>query len=194
MKEKWLFASHNQHKVEEIRAMLPSSITLLSLTDIGCIDEIPETAHTIEGNALIKAQYIYDKYGYSCFADDTGLEIEALNNEPGVYSARYAGADKNALANMEKVLTKLGDKESRKAHFKTVIALIEEDGTEVLFEGIVEGQILKHPKGDAGFGYDPIFKPIGYNLSFAELTADEKNKISHRGQAVKKLITYLKAK
>ncbi|NDV65460.1 non-canonical purine NTP diphosphatase [Bacteroides sp. 224] len=183
---KLVFATNNQHKLEEVAAILGDSIELLSLKDINCDVDIPETADTLEGNALLKAQYIYNNYGLDAFADDTGLEIEALNNEPGVYSARYAGEDKSAQANMLKVLDKLQGKENRKAQFRTAISLIL-DGKEYLFEGIIRGKIIEEKRGEAGFGYDPIFMPDGYDKTFAELGNDIKNDISHRALAVKKL-------
>jgi len=186
-----VFATNNQHKLQEIQQLLGDTIKLLSLADIECTDEIPETGDTLEANALQKSTYIYEKYGKNCFADDTGLEIDALNGEPGVYSARYAGKDKDAEANMQKVLTKLNAENNRKAKFRTVISLII-DGQELQFEGQVNGQILKERSGKQGFGYDPIFQPDGYNHSFADMAIREKNKISHRGRAIEKLIAFLK--
>ena len=188
---KLVFATNNKHKVHEIRNLLDDSIHLLSLEGIGCFEEVPENQATIEGNAAEKAFYIYHKYGVNCFADDTGLEIEALNGEPGVYSARYAGEERNAENNMNLVLDKLSKIKNRKARFKTVISLII-DGHETQFEGIVEGHILEEKQGTTGFGYDPIFKPEESDLSFAQMPLDEKNKISHRGRAVQKLVAYLK--
>lgn len=188
---KLVFATNNQHKLEELQAMLGDEIKLLSLKDIGCTEEIPEEQATLEGNASQKSAYVFDKYGYSCFADDTGLEIEALNREPGVYSARYAGEEKSAEANMNKVLEKLAKINNRKARFRTVISLII-NGEENQFEGIVEGEIIQQKRGDSGFGYDPIFKPSGFDTTFAEMNLKDKNKISHRGRAVKKLVNYLK--
>ena len=185
-----VFATNNKHKLEELQAILGSHFRLLSLKDIGCDEEIPEEQPTLEGNASQKSHFIFDKYGYSCFADDTGLEIEALNGEPGVYSARYAGEDKNAGANMDKVLSKMAKIKNRNARFRTVISLII-DGEERQFEGVVEGEILKEKKGNSGFGYDPIFKPSGFQETFAEMNLTDKNKISHRGRAVEKLIQYL---
>jgi len=187
-----VFATNNKHKLEELQAILGDQFKLLSLQDIGCNEEIPEEQETLEGNANQKAFFVFEKYGYNCFADDTGLEIEALNGEPGVYSARYAGDEKSAEANMEKVLGKLAKINSRNARFRTVISLIIE-GDEKQFEGIVEGEILKLKRGDSGFGYDPIFQPKGFQLSFAEMPLNEKNKISHRGRAVQKLVSYLKS-
>lgn len=188
---KLVFATNNQHKLEEVSAILGNSIELLSLKDINCDTDIPETADTLEGNALLKAQYIYNNFGINCFADDTGLEIEVLNNEPGVYSARYAGENKNSEANMLKVLDNLREKENRKARFRTVIALIL-NGKEYLFEGIINGKITNSKQGSAGFGYDPIFMPEGYNETFAELGNNIKNKISHRALAINKLSDFLK--
>ena len=188
---KLVFATNNKHKLEELQAILGDQFTLLSLTDIECFDEIPEEQPTLEGNASQKAYYIYDKFGMNCFADDTGLEIKALNGEPGVYSARYAGEDKNSEANMKKVLEKLTKINEREARFRTVISLVI-DGEEKQFEGIVNGEILTKKRGDSGFGYDPIFKPEGFDQSFAEMGLEDKNKISHRGRAVQKLVDYLK--
>jgi len=185
-----VFATNNQHKLTELQAILGNEIKLLSLKDIACNEDIPEEQPTLEGNASQKAFYIFNKYGYNCFADDTGLEIEALNNEPGVYSARYAGEEKSSEANMEKVLNKLAKINERNARFRTVISLII-DGVETQFEGIVEGEILKEKRGGSGFGYDPIFQPKGLELSFAEMELSEKNKISHRGRAVQKLVNFL---
>ena len=186
-----VFATNNLHKLQELQAMLGNQIKLLSLKDIQCFEEIPEEQPTLEGNARQKSLYVSDNYNYNCFADDTGLEIEALNGEPGVYSARYAGEEKSAEANMNKVLSKLAKINTRNARFRTVISLII-NGEEKQFEGIVEGEILHEKRGDAGFGYDPIFQPKGYNESFAEMNLSEKNKISHRGRAVQKLVAYLK--
>ena len=187
---KLVFATNNQHKLAELRKILSKEIELLSLSDIGCSDEIPEDHETLEENASQKAFYIYNKYAVSCFADDTGLEIEALDNHPGVYSARYAGIDKDAEANMQKVLAEMDKINHRAARFRTVISLVI-DGKEEQFEGIVEGTILNEKKGEKGFGYDPIFQPDGYECSFAQMPMDEKNKISHRGRAVQKLVDYL---
>jgi len=188
---KLVFATNNDHKLRELRQILSSEFELLSLNDIGCADDIPETGTTLEANAAQKSIYIWDKYGIDCFADDTGLEIEALGNEPGVYSARYAGEGRNAFDNMLKVLEKMKNETDRNARFRCVISLIL-DGKERQFEGIVEGTILTEKHGDAGFGYDPIFKPHGFKQSFAEMSADDKNQISHRGRAVMKLVDYLK--
>ena len=185
-----VFATNNKNKIKEIKKLIGDSIELLSLADINCSEDIPETSNTIAGNALQKAQYVFEKYGYNCFADDTGLEIESLNSEPGIYSARYAGTQRDANDNMAKVLTNLKDEVNRNAHFKTVIALII-DGNESLFEGIAEGEITETKSGSKGFGYDPIFKPIGYETTFSEMSLDEKNEISHRGKAVRQLSTFL---
>lgn len=186
-----VFATNNQHKLAELQAILGNEFKLLSLKDIACFEEIPEEQPTLEGNASQKAFFVFNKYGYNCFADDTGLEIEALGGEPGVYSARYAGKEKSAEANMNKVLEKLAKINEPKARFRTVISLII-NGEEKQFEGIVDGEILKERKGGSGFGYDPIFQPAGLEQSFAEMDLSEKNKISHRGRAVRKLVDYLK--
>jgi XTP/dITP diphosphohydrolase len=187
---KLVFATNNQHKLQEIQQLIGNSIDLLSLSDIDCQDEIPENQETLEGNAAEKAFYIYNKYGFNCFADDTGLEIDALNGEPGVYSARYAGLEKSADKNMGLVLQKLDKINNRKARFRTVISLVI-DGFETQFEGIVEGRITEERKGSTGFGYDPVFLPDESTLTFAEMQMEEKNKISHRGRAVQKLVEYL---
>lgn len=189
--KKLVFATNNVHKLEEIRAILGDKVEILSLNDIDCHADIPETADTLQGNAALKAQYIYDNYGLDCFADDTGLEVEALNGAPGIYSARYAGGEgHDSEANMKKLLSEMQDKDNRKARFRTVICLIE-DGKEHFFEGIVNGSIIRERKGGAGFGYDPVFVPDGYSETFAEMGNDEKNKISHRARAVQKLCEYL---
>lgn len=188
---KLVFASTNKNKIKEIQLLLPTEIQLLSLNDIGCIKEIPETADTIEGNAILKADYVTQNYGYNCFADDTGLEVEALNGEPGVYSARYAGEQKDANENMDKLLANLKDKSNRNAQFKTVIAL-NIDGKQELFTGIIKGKISTEKIGTNGFGYDPIFIAEGYDKTFAELTISDKSNISHRGLAVKQLIDFMK--
>ena len=188
---KLVFATNNNHKLEELQAILGDDFTLMSLKDIECFDEIPEEQPTLEGNASQKAFYVYNKFGMNCFADDTGLEIDALNGEPGVFSARYAGEDKNSEANMNKVLEKLAKINERKARFRTVISLVI-DGEEKQFEGVVNGEILKEKRGGSGFGYDPVFMPEGFNQSFAEMGLADKNKISHRGRAVQKLVDYLK--
>lgn len=187
---KLVFATNNLNKIKEIKALIPDHIELLSLNDIGCKEDIPETSATIEGNALQKAQYVKEKYGYDCFADDTGLEVKALDGAPGVYSARYAGDQKNNEENIDKLLQELSDKSDRTARFKTVIALIL-DGEEHSFEGICEGEILKKRIGEEGFGYDPVFQPIGYSKTFAEMSLKEKSEISHRGRATRKLIEFL---
>lgn len=187
------FATNNAHKLEEVKALLACDFEIISLKALGCTDEIAETADSLEGNALIKARYIYQKYGCDCFADDTGLEVEALHGEPGVFSARYAGTANDAKANMHKLLANLQGITPRNAAFRTVIALIL-NGDEYLFEGKIEGQIALEPSGMGGFGYDPVFVPNGYTLSFANLGMDEKNKISHRALAVKKLVRFLNNK
>ena len=191
--KKLVFATNNAHKLEEVKAILEPEYQIVSLKELGCFDDIPETEKTLDGNALLKARYIFDKYGVDCFADDTGLEVKALNGEPGVYSARYAGEDNNAQENMKKLLKNMTGVESREACFRTVIALIE-SGEVRFFEGRIEGKIAEKPKGTACFGYDPVFVPDGYQLSFAELGLEEKNKISHRALAVEKLTKYLKSK
>ncbi len=190
MKQQLVFATNNSHKLQEVADILGNKVELLSLKAIGCNDDIPETADTIEGNALIKARYIYSKYGKDCFADDTGLEVEALGGAPGVYSARYAGEGHDSEANMKKLLNNLNGEKNRKARFRTVVALII-NGKEFLFEGIVEGNIIENRRGDKGFGYDPIFMPDGYEKTFAELGEEVKNKISHRSRAVNKLCKFL---
>jgi XTP/dITP diphosphohydrolase len=185
-----VFATNNLNKLKEAQALIPSQIKLLSLNDIGCLEDIPETQHTIEGNAMQKAEYIKQHYGYDCFADDTGLEVEVLNNEPGVFSARYAGAQRNADDNMNLLLKKLNDKDNRKAQFKTVIAL-HLNGNIQTFTGICRGVITLQKSGKEGFGYDPIFKPNGYEQTFAEMNLELKNKIGHRGIAVNQLVSFL---
>ncbi|GAP72325.1 nucleoside 5-triphosphatase RdgB [Candidatus Symbiothrix dinenymphae] len=185
--KKIVFATNNAHKLDEVRQILGNSIEVVSLSDIHCEEDIPETADTLEGNALLKARFVKEHYGYDCFADDTGLEIKALNNEPGVYSARYAGEAKNSAANRQKVLQNLHGETDRSARFRTVIALIL-DGREHLFEGTVEGKIITEERGDGGFGYDCIFVPEGCSKTFAELGAEAKNKISHRARAVAKFV------
>lgn len=187
---KLVFASNNLNKIKEIQSILNGSIELLSLEEIGCHEEIPETADTIEGNAILKANYVTEKYGYDCFADDTGLEVTALNGEPGVYSARYAGEQKNADDNMNKLLEALDNKEDRRAQFKTVIAL-NLNGQQHLFTGIAKGKILFEKRGNHGFGYDPVFQPENYTETFAELSSEIKNKISHRAKATQQLIDFL---
>lgn len=188
---KIVFASNNKNKIHEIQSMLPESIQIVSLESIGCFEEIPETADTIEGNAILKANYITQKYGLDCFADDTGLEVDSLDGQPGVYSARYAGEQKNADDNMNKLLEQLLDKQNRNAQFKTVIAL-NLKGKQHLFTGIASGEITLEKMGTGGFGYDPIFKPTGFENTFAELSLEVKNEISHRGKATKALLEFLK--
>ena len=185
-----VFATNNAHKLRELGEILKGEFTLLSLNDISCTDDIPETGDTLEANASQKSWYIWDRYQLDCFSDDTGLEIAALNNEPGVHSARYAGEGKNSEDNIEKVLSKLSGENNRKACFRCVISLII-GGREYFFEGRVDGGILTERRGAAGFGYDPIFLPDGYTQSFAEMNADLKNSISHRGRAVQKLVRFL---
>ena len=193
MKRKLVFATNNAHKLEEVAAILGDQVELLSLNDIGCQADIPETAETLEGNALLKSSYIYKNYHLDCFADDTGLEVETLNGAPGVYSARYAGGEgHDAQANMLKLLHELDGKENRKAEFRTAISLIL-DGKEYLFEGVIKGEIIKEKRGDSGFGYDPVFMPEGYDRTFAELGNDIKNQISHRALAVQKLCEFLQS-
>jgi XTP/dITP diphosphohydrolase len=187
---KIVFATNNSNKLKEVKALLPS-LEILSLQDIGCYDDIPETAETLEGNAHIKADYVTDRFGYNCFADDTGLEVDALHGAPGVYSARYAGEDADSENNMHKLLTELKLKVSRSAQFRTVVAL-NLDKRQFQFEGICKGEILTEKHGQQGFGYDPIFKPSGFETSFAEMTMAEKGTISHRGKAIQQLITFLK--
>lgn len=190
---KLVFASDNLNKIEEIQNLLPSSIKILSLKDIGCFEEIPETADTIEGNAILKANYVTEKYGYDCFADDSGLEIDYLDGAPGVYSARFAGEQKNDQDNIDKVLNELRNVNNRKANFKTVITL-NLNKEQYLFKGIINGTITNFQKGKEGFGYDPIFQPDNYEITFAEMNQKEKSAISHRGQAVTKLLNFLSTK
>ncbi|MEA3316354.1 MAG: non-canonical purine NTP diphosphatase [Bacteroidota bacterium] len=187
---KLIFATNNTNKLKEIKNILNTDFDILSLKDIDCYNEIPEDHDTLEENASQKAWYIYNKYKINCFADDTGLEVDALNGEPGVYSARYAGKNRSFDDNNNKLLKKLEGAKNRKARFRTIISLII-DGKETKFEGIVNGEILAEKQGEKGFGYDPIFKPENYNVSFAEMKMDIKNKISHRGRAIKKLVNYL---
>lgn len=191
--KKIVFATNNAHKLSEVRAILEPGFSIISLADLGCTEDIPETAKTLEGNALLKANYIFEKFGLACFADDTGLEIDALNGEPGVYSARYAGEENNSLNNMNKVLDLLGNNPHRTASFRTVIALIQGTNPKY-FEGKITGKIAYQPQGESGFGYDPIFIPDGYSGSFAQIGSEEKNQISHRALAVKKLVEYLQQK
>ena len=190
---KLVFATNNRHKLQEVRDIVGDRIEVLSLSDIGCYDDIPETADTLQGNALIKARHIYEKYGFDCFADDTGLEVEALDGAPGVYSARYAGEECCSESNMQKLLHNLTGKNNRRAQFRTVIALII-NGEEKLFNGIVKGNITEEKMGDSGFGYDPIFIPEGFSESFAQMPAEMKNSISHRFRATEQLSNYLKEK
>lgn len=187
-----VFATNNHHKIEEVLAKIGHQFTILSLDDIGCTDDIEETGTTFAANASIKSHFIYSKYQLSCFGDDSGLEIDALNGEPGVYSARYAGKHGDHQANMDKVLTLLNAQTNRKARFKTVISLVL-DGKEHFFEGTVEGTIRNQRSGSQGFGYDPIFQPDGYTITFAEMTMQQKNAISHRARAVEKMVGFLKA-
>lgn len=187
---KLVFASNNKNKIKEIQSILNGSIQLLSLEEIGCHEEIPETADTIEGNAILKANYVTEKFGYDCFADDTGLEVIALDGAPGVYSARYAGEQKNADDNMDKLLDALKNEDNRNAQFKTVIAL-NLNGEQHLFTGLAKGNIISEKKGNHGFGYDPIFQPENYSETFAELSSEIKNKISHRALATEQLIDFL---
>lgn len=191
--KKLVFATNNQHKLEEARAITAGKFELLSLADIDCHDDIPETAPTLEGNALIKARWIFDRYGFDCFADDTGLMVDALGGEPGVLSARYAGPGHDSEANMRKLLANMEGKADRKAHFSTAVALIL-DGKEYIFEGRVDGTIASEPGGENGFGYDPIFVADETGRRFAEMTAEEKNSISHRGRAMRKLAEFLENK
>lgn len=187
---KLVFATHNKNKLKEVKTLLPKSIELLSLTDIGCHEDIPETSKAIEGNALLKANYVKQNYGYNCFADDTGLEVTALNDAPGVYSARYAGPENDANKNMDKLLEALKNKSNRKARFKTVIALVL-DAEKHTFKGICKGAITKQKNGKDGFGYDPIFTPNGFTNTFAEMTLEQKSEIGHRGKAMRKLLDFL---
>ncbi|MFA8449997.1 MAG: non-canonical purine NTP diphosphatase [Bacteroidales bacterium] len=188
--KKIVFATNNPHKLSEIREIIGNRFQILSLKDIECFDDIPETADTLKGNALLKARYVHQRYNYDVFSDDTGLLIDALNGEPGVYSARYAGPNCSFEDNMQKVLNEMDGKENRKACFKTVIALIL-DGKEYCFEGQVDGEIIPDVRGNEGFGYDPIFVPTGYQETFAQMSSDEKNKISHRGRATARLVDFL---
>lgn len=187
-----VFVTANAHKAAEVQKVVSTTIKIVSLKDINCSDDIEETANTFQGNALLKAKNVYNKYNKNCFADDSGLEVEALNNEPGVFSARYAGVPKSDEKNTAKLLKNLEGIENRKARFRTVIALIL-DGKEYLFEGIIEGTIAQQPIGTNGFGYDPVFIPAGYTKTFAQMTAEEKNQISHRAIAVSKMNEFLKS-
>lgn len=193
MDKKIVFATNNRHKLDEIRSILGASYTIVPMDEIGCSEDIPETAGTLEGNALLKAQYIKTHYGYDCFADDTGLEVKALNNAPGVYSARYAGESKDPKANMRKVIKEMENQIDRSARFRTVIALLFGE-KEYLFEGIVDGKLIEEARGNAGFGYDPVFVPEGFMETFAEMGVDVKNKISHRAKAVEQLKKFLDEK
>ena len=188
---KLVFATNNRHKIEEVRKILPDAIELLTLSDIGCTEVLPETGNTLEQNASQKARYIHDKYGYDCFADDSGLEVDALHGRPGVFSARYAGGQGNSAENIKKVLGELNQETNRKAKFRTVIALMIGEGTN-FFEGEIKGSITHQEKGSGGFGYDPIFIPDGQELTFAEMEPEQKNNISHRAVAIHKLAEYLK--
>lgn len=188
-----VFATNNDHKLEEVRAILSNKYDILSLKEIECEEEIEETGTTLEANALIKARFVKERYGYDCFADDTGLEVEALNGAPGVYSARYAGEEKSSMANMKRLLSELEGVENRNARFRTVIAWVDNEG-ERLHEGEVRGTIVDTLRGTRGFGYDPIFMPEGFENTFAELSAETKNAISHRGRAVQKFVEWLESK
>ncbi len=193
MKKKICLASNNAHKIKELKELLGDSFEITSLAEIGCTEDIAETADSMAGNSLLKAQYVYNNYGIDCIADDSGLEVDALNGEPGVYSARYAGEHGNHQKNIEKLLKNLGGKTNRDARFRTVVTLIQ-NGSVDLFEGTVDGKIIEKQIGDNGFGYDPVFVPNGYDKTFAEMTMEQKIPISHRGRAVEKLIEFLKAK
>ena len=187
---KLVFATNNLHKLKEVQEMLSNTIEVLSLKDIGCFEDVEETETTLEGNARLKSAHITNNYGYNCFADDTGLEVDALNGKPGVFSARYGGEHGNSEKNMQKLLKELHGKANRKAQFRTAVALNLEN-KQYLFEGICEGEILEKKTGTEGFGYDPIFKPTEASASFAEMNSEEKNKISHRGIAIQKLVDFL---
>ncbi len=187
------FATNNEHKLAEVQQMLPDTIQLKTLQQIGCTAELPETQNTLEGNSRQKAEYVFEHFQYNCFADDTGLEVDALNGEPGVYSARYSGAQRNSQDNINLLLQKLEGQENRKARFRTSITLVL-DGEYFQFDGIVEGRIIEAVRGQEGFGYDPVFVPDGYEQTFAEMSATEKNAISHRGRAIAKLVEFLKTK
>lgn len=185
-----VFATNNKHKLEEVRAIVGMYFDILSLSDIGCHEDIPETGSTFEENAIMKARYIKDKYGYDCFADDSGLEVTALDNAPGVFSARYAGEPSDSLRNIEKLMRNMQGVNERSARFRTCIALLY-NGEEHIFEGCIEGNIIDTLRGNNGFGYDPLFVPAGYDITFAEMSSEEKNKISHRALATKQLVNYL---
>ncbi len=193
MKREIVFATNNPHKLQELRRIAGDSWTILSLEEIGCHEDIPETADTLEGNAEQKARFIKEKYGYDCFADDTGLIVDALGGAPGVYSARYAGPGHDSQANMKLLLANMEDKNDRAARFRTVIALVQSNELH-LFDGVVEGEITHAPAGNSDFGYDPVFQPVESNVTFAEMDADSNNAISHRGRATAKLIDYLLGK
>ena len=188
-----VFATNNAHKLGELRGIAGEEWNIVSLAEIGCHDDIPETADTLEGNALIKARWVKERYGYDCFADDTGLMVDALDGAPGVYSARYAGPGHDSAANMKLLLERMADKDNRNAHFSTVIALVM-GAEEHIFEGRVDGTIAREPSGCGGFGYDPVFVPENSGLTFSEMTAEEKNAISHRGRATRKLMEFLARK
>lgn len=185
-----VFATNNANKLQEVQAMVPEHIKILSLKDINCLEDIPESADTLEGNAILKADHVTKKYGYNCFADDTGLEVTSLNNAPGVYSARYAGQENNSENNMQKLLDNLLDKTDRSAQFRTAVCL-NLNGKQLIFEGICTGKILSKKQGNAGFGYDPIFMPTNYTISFAEMDMSTKGTISHRGLAIQQLVSFL---
>jgi XTP/dITP diphosphohydrolase len=185
-----VFATNNQHKLDEIGKITAGRLRILGLADIGCREEIEETGSTLEANALIKARFVREKYGYDCFADDTGLEVDALDGAPGVYSARYAGSDCNSAGNIDKLLKALQETDHRAAQFRTVIALVV-NGEEHLFDGVIKGTIIHEKRGDGGFGYDPVFIPDGYNQTFAEMGNETKNSISHRALAMQKLVNFL---
>ena len=186
-------ATNNLHKLSEIRPLIEPDFRILSLEEIGCHEELPETMNTLEGNSLLKASYVFERYGLPCFADDTGLEVAALNGEPGVYSARYAGEQKNSDDNINLLLSRLRVENNRSARFRTIITLIKPQTVQT-FEGIIEGQILRERRGASGFGYDPVFQPFGYTKTLAEMTLEEKNHISHRAIAVRKLVHYIKTR
>jgi len=193
MEKKLVFATNNRHKLDELRQIIGEEYEILSLADIGCHEDIPETADTLEGNAMQKARWVSERYGYDCFADDTGLEVDALGGEPGVRSARYAGGKgHDSVANMALLLKNLEGKTNRKARFRTVIALIQK-GKVHCFEGEIRGEILEKAAGCSGFGYDPVFRPEGWTVTFAEATAEQKNAVSHRSRAVRKLLQFLKS-
>lgn len=188
-----VFASNNSHKIDELRQILGQTYQIKSLAEIGCHDDIPETGSTLEENSMIKARWVKERYGYDCLADDTGLQVAALGGEPGVYSARYAGPGHDSQANMRLLLSRLEGKIDRSACFRTVITLLQGDEVRV-FEGRVDGEILTEPHGDGGFGYDPVFRPDGWDITFAEATPEAKNAVSHRGRAVQALMQYLNSK